>query len=89
MKYPAASSEVLKRHNQESILKIANKLTKDRPLDLQELYKTSINELKDSKNDISQAIYQLILRNYIIEGSKITKKMVLENNNRNIMFPTE
>ncbi len=71
---------------EESILKIANKLTKDRPLDLQELYKKSINELKDSKNDISQAIYQLILRNYIIEGSKITKEIVLENNNRNKIY---
>ncbi|MFX1450185.1 MAG: winged helix-turn-helix transcriptional regulator, partial [Promethearchaeota archaeon] len=71
---------------EEKIIKIANELTKNKPLNLEELYSIAIKEIKESKNDISQAIYQLILNNFIIEGSKITKDMVLENNTRNAIF---
>ncbi len=68
---------------EESVLKIANELVKNRPLDIELLYSKSIDEIKNySKNEISHAIYQLILKNYIVEGSKITKDTVFQNNTR-------
>ncbi len=68
------------------ILEIAKNLIKEKPLNIEDLFSTSISELIYPKNEISQAIYNLILKNYIIEGTKITKETIFENDRRYRIF---
>ncbi|NVM03123.1 MAG: hypothetical protein HWN67_12345 [Candidatus Helarchaeota archaeon] len=67
---------------EESLLKFAEKLMKKGPLNLQELYWLSINKLKLNAYEISQAIYQLIMKNYIAKKTIITDDNILESDKR-------
>ncbi|MFX0138200.1 MAG: hypothetical protein ACFFDN_31450 [Candidatus Hodarchaeota archaeon] len=71
---------------EESILNIAKELIKKRPLNIEELFSVSINQLNYSKNEISSGIYNLILKNFLVKGSKISKDSVLKNITRNKIF---
>ncbi len=65
-----------------SILKFAEKLMKKGSINIQELYWLSVNKLKLNAYEISQAIYQLITKNYIAKKTIITDDNILESDKR-------
>ncbi len=71
---------------EEEILNVAKKLTKKGQLSIKELYWSSISQLKHDSYKVSQAIYQLIMKNYIAKKIPLTKDSVLENDIRSKIF---
>ncbi len=69
------------------ILDIASKLAAANKLVTTEnLYKLAKQHISNPKEEISAAIYDLILKKYIVIGSKITKNQVLLNDTRARIF---
>ena len=65
------------------ILDVASKLAgANKLITTESLYRISKQNLADSREDISAAIYDLVLKKYIVIGSKITINQVLLNEKR-------
>jgi len=71
---------------EKKILRLASKIIKRKPLRINELYSVSIDQLTHSKEEISSAIYKMILKKIIIDGAKLTKDNILENTTRNEIY---
>lgn len=69
------------------ILEIASKISPHkRIIEIEELYKTSISQLLYSKDEIMQSIKKLYLKKYLIEGFRLTKDTLLNNEKRKQIF---
>jgi predicted transcriptional regulator len=65
------------------ILDVASKLAAaSKLITTESLYRLAKQSLADSKEEISAAIYDLVIKKYIVIGSKITKNQVLLNEKR-------
>ncbi len=71
---------------ERSVLKLAKKLLKIGPINIERLYTISILNLRYDNSEISQAIYQLFSKRILVKGSKITKDTALKNQIRNKIF---
>lgn len=72
---------------ERKILAIVDRLIKmNQPVKIKDLFKIAKRELKSPTEEIEQAIWKLISKKYIVEGTKLTKATVLENKNRQEML---
>lgn len=68
---------------ERKILAIVDRLiTTNQPVKIKDLFIIAKRELKFPSTEIDQAIWKLISKKYIVDGTKITKTTVLENKNR-------
>jgi len=68
------------------ILKIAEELTKKKPLNIDSLYREAKKRLDYSEGEINYTIYDLILRKIIMPDKKIVKTQVLANEKRDAIY---
>ncbi|NVM29643.1 MAG: hypothetical protein HWN65_12445 [Candidatus Helarchaeota archaeon] len=69
------------------LLKFAERLAAaNKIITIETLYKEISQNPIGPEEEISQAIYHLILKKYIVVGSKITRRQVLLNENRNRIY---
>lgn len=69
------------------LLKIAEEITQKRPLNLDELVKEAKKKLVDySSEEISYAIYDLILKKVVMPEKRIVKTQVLANSKRDAIY---
>ena len=67
----------------QKVLAIVDRLTKKNQLiQIKELLENAKRELNFPKIDIEKSIWKLISLKYIVDGAKLTKDTVLENQNR-------
>jgi len=72
---------------ERKILAIVDRLIKmNQPVKIKDLFKIAKRELKFPSEEIERAIWKLISKKYIVNGTKITKTVVLENKNRQEML---
>ncbi len=72
---------------EQKILAIVDRLTKKNQLiRIKELFAFAKKELKFQETEIEQAIWKLISKKYIVDGTRLTKETVLENDRRQKML---
>ncbi len=72
---------------ERDILDIANKIgAEKRTIELKYLYKSCISHLEQSKEEILNSIKKLYQKKYIVEGSRLTKETILDNEIRQKIF---
>jgi len=68
---------------ERKVLAIVDRLIKmNQPVKIKDLFKIAKRELKFPGVEIERAIWQLISKKYIVDGTKLTKEKLLENKNR-------
>jgi predicted transcriptional regulator len=72
---------------EQKVLAIVDRLTKKNQLiRIKELFALAKKELKFQETEIEQAIWKLISKKYIVDGTRLTKETVLENDRRQKML---
>jgi len=72
---------------ERKILTIVDRLIKtNQPVKIKDLFKIAKRELKFPSEEIEGAIWKLISKKYIVNGTKLTKATVMENKNRQEML---
>ncbi len=72
---------------ERKLLDIANELASARKtITIERLYQDAKRKLSESKDDLSIGIYNLLLKKYIVIGSKLTKERTLLNEKRYKMY---
>lgn len=84
--FPARLEDIL-TNTEVKILEIADQLAAaKKTISVEALFRRAKRTLIETNEEISNAIYQLILKRFIIIGSKMTKTQVLSNKNRNRIY---